>query len=150
MTFTMSKVIRPIKKTDLDVILGIEGRSFSLPFTRQMFESLLEQDLFDGFVSEVGGQTAGYLIYSLVIDEMQLITIATDTPWRKKGIAEGLMKRMMEVADASEVKVIFLEVRVSNVAARSLYDKFGFKKVGLRKGYYQDNGEDAITMARDL
>ncbi len=141
-------MIRKISKNDLDIILGIEKRSFSLPFTREMFESLLGQEPFDGFVSENNGKIEGYLIYSLVVDEMQLLTIAVDKPFRNRGVGEMLMKEMIRVADEHEVKVIFLEVRLSNAAARALYDKFGFKEAGIRKKYYRDNNEDAILMAR--
>jgi ribosomal-protein-alanine N-acetyltransferase len=141
-----NKILRPIEKADIDEIVKLEQASFSAPFTKSMFEALIGQKPFEGFVLEINGKLAGYIIFSLVIDVMELLTIAVQKELRKKGLAKGLLERMIARGRETGVKSIYLEVRPSNAIARGLYKGFGFKELSIRKGYYKDNNEDAIVM----
>ena len=78
------------------------------------------------------------------------MTVAVDEAFRRKGIAKALVMEMLLAAKNGGVQSIFLEVRPSNAAARALYKGLGFLETGIRRGYYQDNGEDAIVMVYKL
>jgi ribosomal-protein-alanine N-acetyltransferase len=69
--------------------------------------------------------------------------------WRHKGIGEIMLIYLIEMAMAQKMRIVTLEVRVSNKIAQNLYSKFGFEKVGIRKGYYLNNKEDAIIMSTE-
>lgn len=82
----------------------------------------------------------------VMVDEAHITTIATRNDYRRQGIGERLLISTIEVAMQLSAKVVTLEVRLSNKEAQALYQKYGFRKVGVRRGYYSDNGEDALLM----
>ena len=84
--------------------------------------------------------------YWLLGDEAHIVTIATHPEFRRLGLAEYLLRRMIEQAQAGGATDITLEVRMGNGAAQRMYEKLGFVKVGVRKEYYRDNREDALLM----
>jgi ribosomal-protein-alanine N-acetyltransferase len=91
----------------------------------------------------------GYGGLWMIVDEAHICTLAVHPEWRRKHIGElllgSLIEKAMELADCC----VTLEVRVSNLAAQNLYEKYGFGRAGLRKGYYSDNNEDAFIMTTD-
>jgi ribosomal-protein-alanine N-acetyltransferase len=89
----------------------------------------------------------GYGGLWLMVDEAHISTIATHPDWRRRGIGELLLLAMIDGAAEIGANIVTLEVRVSNVAAQTLYRKYGFEIAGRRKGYYSDNGEDALIMS---
>ncbi|MBI2092365.1 MAG: ribosomal protein S18-alanine N-acetyltransferase [Deltaproteobacteria bacterium] len=144
-------IIRKTMLQDIDKIVAIEEASFSAPFDRRMFQGMIiASPPFGGFVLENDGVISGYLFYSIALDEMELLTIAVDEKFRRKGYAKRLIEEMFRLAREKNAKSIFLEVRVSNSGAQSLYKSFGFLPAGVRKAYYRDNGEDAIVMKRNF
>ena len=90
----------------------------------------------------------GYLEYSLIYDRMEIDNVFVDESRRREGIGNKLMSAIVAIAIDSHVINITLEVRVSNDSARSLYRKFGFREVALRKFYYGD--EDGILMEKQV
>lgn len=142
--------LRPILLADLDSILNIENKSFSAPFTRDLFEKMVKSPMFGSCIAEVDGEVSGYIFFSIVIDEVELLTIAVDERFRRQGIARLLLNSLIDASKKSGVKSVFLEVRPSNIPAQSLYKSFGFENFGLRKGYYKDNNEDAIMMKKSF
>jgi ribosomal-protein-alanine N-acetyltransferase len=91
----------------------------------------------------------GFSIVSHVLDECELLMCAVDLHHQRKGIAQALLKTMIEQLKQQHIKTIFLEVDITNTAAQNLYQSLGFKRSGIRKNYYlQPNGSyhDAITM----
>ncbi|MDO4433192.1 MAG: ribosomal protein S18-alanine N-acetyltransferase [Alysiella sp.] len=90
---------------------------------------------------------AGFIVWQRVLDEMELHLIATAPHLRRMGLASQLMHAMFQAAYTHDVGRIFLEVRVSNIAAQGLYVQHGFQQVGTRKNYYA-NGEDALIFQR--
>lgn len=142
--------IRNVTQEDVDRIIDIENRSFTAPFTTEMYKAMITASPpFGGLVSLHGLDTvAGYLFYSIAADEMELLTIAVDYPHRKTGRAKALIEKMFEIAKKNNIRSVFLEVRPSNINAQHLYTSFGFVECGLRKNYYKDNGEDAIVMRK--
>jgi ribosomal-protein-alanine N-acetyltransferase len=83
-------------------------------------------------------------------DEAHIVTIAVRESHRRRGIAELLLIRAIDLARARDQGLVTLECRVSNRPALSLYDKYGFRKVGLRPRYYSDNREDAYVLTLDF
>ena len=143
--------IRQVTIADVERITDIEYRSFSAPFTKEMYKAMVKASPpFFGIVAVEGEDLAGYLFYSIAADEVELLTIAVDDKFRKKGIAKKMMEDMIDAAHKNKVSALFLEVRPSNKAALSLYKSFGFAQIGVRKGYYKDNNEDALTMKKIL
>jgi ribosomal-protein-alanine N-acetyltransferase len=100
--------------------------------------------------SAKGGECiTGFAGFWVIADEGHITTIATREANRRQGIGELLLQSIIDMATRREVGIITLEVRVSNTAAQKLYTKYGFTQVGLRRGYYTDNREDAIIMSTD-
>jgi ribosomal-protein-alanine N-acetyltransferase len=89
----------------------------------------------------------GYGGFWLMVDEAHISTIAAHHDWRRRGIGELLLVSMIDAGAKIGAQMVTLEVRVSNVNAQSLYRKYGFEVTGRRKGYYSDNGEDALIMS---
>ncbi|PIR17452.1 MAG: ribosomal-protein-alanine N-acetyltransferase [Deltaproteobacteria bacterium CG11_big_fil_rev_8_21_14_0_20_49_13] len=147
----MTVNVRPVVPDDVERISYIEDRSFSAPFSKEMYQTMVKASPpFYGMVAVEDNEPVGYLFYSIGADEMELLTIAVDESFRQRGIAKAMLDEMIDLAGRSSVISIFLEVRPSNVAALLLYKSFGFEQIGVRKGYYKDNNEDALTMKKCL
>lgn len=142
--------VRLMTLEDLDAVLAIEVVSFSSPWSRNSFVSELTLNPRATYiVAEMDGEIVGYAGMWVIFDEAHVTTIAVKPEARRKGIGETLMRSLAMVASLAGAARATLEVRVSNIRAQSLYEKLGFKKAGLRKRYYQDNGEDAIIMWKE-
>ena len=85
----------------------------------------------------------------VMVDEAHVTTFAVDPRWRRRGVGERLLLGLLDIAVARRAREATLEVRLSNVPARRLYEKFGFRPVGIRPRYYSDNGEDALIMTTE-
>jgi len=83
----------------------------------------------------------------LMVDETHIVAIAVRPAYRRRGLGELLLQEIIDLALASDQETVTLEVRRSNLAAQTLYEKYRFLKVGVRRRYYTDNGEDAIVMS---
>lgn len=148
----MSEIrFRQMNLLDIDRIMEIEHRSFATPWSRVAFEGELVRNHFARYiVVEVDGKVAGYAGMWLIIDEAHVTNIAIDPACRGKKLGEALLRQMMASAVRNGASRMTLEVRVSNQKAQNLYQKLGFKNYGVRKGYYTDNGEDAMIMWAEL
>jgi len=91
----------------------------------------------------------GYGGFWMMLEEAHICTLAVQPEWRGRGLGELLLASLIERALERKAELITLEARASNLTAQSLYSKYGFKTVGRRKGYYSDNGEDALIMTTD-
>ncbi len=138
---------RLMTEDDIDEVLVLERRSFTLPWSREAFYNELNHNQYALYiVLEDEGKIVGYCGAWLVIDEAHITNIAILPEYRGRRLGEGLLRKMMDIAIERGAKVMTLEVRVSNIIAQSLYEKLGFQKGGIRKRYYTDNGEDALVM----
>lgn len=149
MTFIMSQTlsIRTMRENDLDQILELEHKCFTLPWTKEAFYNELHHNQFATyFVLEEDEKIVGYCGTWIVIDEAHITNIAVLPEYRGKGLGEKLLKNMIDHCKEKGIETMTLEVRVSNIAAQSLYKKFGFQEGAMRKNYYSDNQEDAIVM----
>lgn len=142
---------RFMEERDLDAIMYLEERCFTLPWSRDAFYNELNQNQFASYiVLEEEGQIVGYCGAWLVIDEAHITNIAILPEFRGRGFGEALLRKMMEQCREKDIERMTLEVRVSNKVAQSLYKKLGFQEGAIRKNYYSDNQEDAIVMWVDV
>ena len=143
-------MIQRMEVDDLDRILDLERLCFSSPWSKDDFLYELNENPFGYYVvlKELD-KILAYLGLWMDEDRAQITTIGVDPEHRGKGYAKKLMEHMLEACSSKGVKIYSLEVRVSNQAAISLYQRFGFIQVGLRKAYYQDNHEDAYLMIKE-
>ncbi|MBU1027042.1 MAG: ribosomal protein S18-alanine N-acetyltransferase [Candidatus Margulisbacteria bacterium] len=134
-------VISPLIDKDVHAVYEIEKLCFALPKSEQIFKN--DQNKY--YIARVDDKVVGYIGVEDIAGEKHIINMAVQPDFRRQGIARKLVEEVLNSKD-----VFFLEVRVSNFIAQELYSKYGFKGVGLRKSYYQDNSEDAIIMRRGL
>jgi ribosomal-protein-alanine N-acetyltransferase len=138
--------IRDATARDLRGIIEIERLAFDSPWSLDSFERELSLPFSRLIVAaDPGGRLVGFLCRWLVADECHILNVAVHPQMRRAGIANRLMSDALAEARNRNAKVVTLEVRRSNVAARSLYRKLGFEERRLRRNYY-GAGEDAIVM----
>ncbi len=143
--------ILPLQVKDIPRILEIERQVFSSPWNEEVFLQELNQiRVSRSFIAVNNNIIAGYVIAWFVADEIHLINIAVDPGYRRKGIGSGLLSFIIKLAEVEGRKLITLEVRLSNTAAQGFYKSFSFHIMGIRKGYYSDNQEDALLMMLDV
>jgi ribosomal-protein-alanine N-acetyltransferase len=95
-------------------------------------------------------ECVGFAVLGLAADDAEIESLAVSTSWRRRGIAKRLCKDLLGWAHARGARRTSLEVRVSNTAARALYESLGFHEVAVRRGYYQDPEENALVMTIKL
>ena len=139
--------ILPMHVDDLPAVHEIEKKSFTTPWPPHAYRSELESnDLAHYVCAWTGGRIVAYAGMWLVVDEAHITTFAVDPPWRRRRIGDRLLMALLDVAITRGARDATLEVRVSNVGARRLYEKYGFRPVGIRPRYYSDDYEDALVM----
>jgi ribosomal-protein-alanine N-acetyltransferase len=132
---------------DLDQVMLLELTCFSVPWTRESFKKeLTENKLAHYIVIEEENQIVGYGGVWYIVDEGHITNVAIHPDHRKKGLGKQLVDAMKDMAIQNEIILMTLEVRVSNVAAITLYERMGFLEAGIRPKYYTDNQEDALIM----
>jgi ribosomal-protein-alanine N-acetyltransferase len=132
---------------DLPDVLVIERGSFSMPWSRGAFLYEIEQNqVARCWVGREDGRIVGYICLWEVADELHVTNVAVHPDLRRRGIARALLESVFARARAGGIRMVMLEVRPSNAEALALYESFGFRVVGRRRGYYYDTGEDALVM----
>ncbi len=144
----MKVLISKMGKDDIDGVIAIEKRAYGEHhWSKESFYNELNNELaryYSAFDDK--GNLVGYAGCWQIIDEVHITNIAADKDYRRQKIGEQLLRRIIDDCYKNMAKYITLEVRVSNIPAINLYEKFGFKSFGVRKGYYQDNNEDELIM----
>ncbi|HZG86132.1 ribosomal protein S18-alanine N-acetyltransferase [Paenibacillus sp.] len=142
---------RMMRYEDIPEVCAIEIESFATPWSEQAFMNELTHNQFAHYVvMEHEGRLIGYGGMWVIIDEAHVTNIAVTGEFRGRKLGERMLAELGDRARRLGANRITLEVRPSNVVARRLYEKFGFEAVGIRPGYYSDNGEDAIIMWAEL
>jgi [ribosomal protein S18]-alanine N-acetyltransferase len=135
---------------DIPAVHAIERASFAVPWPDDAYRSELATNRLASYVvARADGAVVGFAGLWVMVDEAHVTTFAVDPRWRRRGVGERLLLALFEIAEARRAREATLEVRLSNVPARRLYEKFGFRPVGIRPRYYSDNGEDALIMTTD-
>jgi [ribosomal protein S18]-alanine N-acetyltransferase len=142
--------LRRLEIGDLDAIERIERASYPTPWSRSMFATELAKpsSLSLGALDDAD-RLVGYLVLSRYVDAWHVMNVAVAPESRRKGVATALLRRLLDDTRHDAQRGYTLEVRVSNVGAIALYERFGFRTKGVRRGYYTDNREDALIMWRD-
>ncbi len=143
-------LIRPMGLDDLATVQEIERSSFSTPWPPQAYRQELETNrLAHYLVAELAGEVVGYGGVWIMVDEAHITTFAVRPGYRRRRIGERLLLALLDLSIELGAREATLEVRLSNMAARRLYEKYGFRPVGIRPRYYSDNQEDALIMTTE-
>jgi ribosomal-protein-alanine N-acetyltransferase len=142
-------MIRVMRFEDLDAVCSIEHSVFPNPWPRVFFENDLESNNTVAFVAMDEEQVIAYAVGACIDVELHITNIAVAAGHQRRGIGYGLLRQMESVAVERGCTFAYLEVRTNNVAAISMYKKYGYDIVYTRKRYYID-GEDAYVMHKEL
>lgn len=149
----MNVIIRRMRAEDLQAVVAIDQASFSLPWPARSFQFELNENpnsrLWVAEVTDAEGQpaVAGLLVLWKILDEGHIATVAVSAAYRRLGVGRKLLAAALLSAAQEGVTRSFLEVRASNTAAQTLYQRFGYIVEGVRRRYYKDNQEDALQMS---
>lgn len=139
--------IAPMRRRHVPAVIAIEKQVYPRPWSRALLLGELDLKTSRAYiVARDGRRVVGYAGIMLVGDEGHITTIAVDPNMQRSAIGMRLMLALAKSALERAANSMTLEVRASNRAAQSLYKRYGFVSVGARKGYYQDNAEDAFIM----
>jgi len=139
---------RKMVSDDVPAVYAIELATFPTPWTLDSFYYEVHENQYAHYVLAIDEEDhiIGFCGMWMVVDAAQITNVAVIESARGRGIGEGLMREAMRIAQQNEMEIMSLEVRVTNTVAQNLYRKLDFQDGGLRKGYYTDNGEDALVM----
>jgi ribosomal-protein-alanine N-acetyltransferase len=141
----------PMSARDLDDVLRIEFRVYSHPWGRGNFTDSIDNG-HSAWVCRAGGGLVGYFVLMLAVDEAHLLNISVAEKSQGTGFGARLLRHAMDVAARGGAGSLLLEVRPSNDRALALYRHFGFRQIGVRRGYYPASAgrEDALVLTRAL
>ena len=140
----------PMRASDLEAVQRIEKASFSTPWPAYAYRQEIETNRMAHYiVARVGAEIVGFAGIWLMVDEAHVTTFAVDPPWRRQGIGSHMILSLLRMSRTLGARRATLEVRLTNLAARKLYERFGFRPVAVRPRYYTDNGEDALIMTTE-
>ena len=142
----MNIVIEKMDDTHIAEIVKLENECFSVPWSENALREELTNQFARFFVALCDGEVAGYIGAHNILGEVYITNIAVFSKYRRMGIAENLIKNLIDVSASENADFITLEVRKSNIGAINLYTKMDFKTVGERKNFYENPREDALLM----
>jgi ribosomal-protein-alanine N-acetyltransferase len=141
----------PFRPEHLPDVMALEHACFAAPWS----EGLLREEAQPrrhawNLVVRVDGAVRAFLFNWIVVDELHLLNLAVDPPLQGQGLGGYLLDWMLDAAQRAGLRLVSLEVRAANERALGLYESRGFERIALRRGYYTDNGEDAVVMICQL
>jgi len=141
----------PMNERDLDAVAALEASLQTFPWSRGNFADSLSAG-YSAWVLRRGGDLVGFSVVMSVIDEAHLLNIGVGKRYQGQGYGARLLRHAMECAGLGGARMLFLEVRPSNDKAVELYRHFGFRQIGLRKGYYPAvvGREDGLIFDKEL
>ena len=142
-------IIRRMTMDDVDGVAAVEAATFPPPWSRDAFASEMNNVAARYLVAEKDGRVIGFAGAWIILDESHITNIAVYKEERGQGIGRKLTEGLMQYLSNLGAAYATLEVRKSNEVAQNLYKSLGFIKLGVRKRYYEDNGEDALIMVCD-
>ncbi|HET7598909.1 MAG TPA: ribosomal protein S18-alanine N-acetyltransferase [Gemmatimonadales bacterium] len=142
--------IRPAVPADAPALAAIERRAFGDPWSEASFREAIKASWTFGLVVETAESVVAYLIGREAAGTGEVLNLAVDPPYRRRGLARALLDTALGVFQRRGADEVFLEVRESNAAARSLYGERGFEPVGTRRAYYRNPVEDALVLRLSL
>jgi len=142
--------IEPMTIDDLPAVHAIERASFAVPWPDDAYRNEIRTNRLASYVvARLADDVVGFAGLWVMVDEAHVTTFAVHPGWRRRGVGERLLLALLDLAVGRRAREATLEVRLSNLPARKLYEKYGFRPVGIRPRYYSDNGEDALIMTTE-
>jgi len=143
--------ISPMRESDLEEVMAIERAIYSHPWTRGNFVDSLNAG-YECRCLRLGAELLGYFVVMVAAQEAHLLNLSIDAGHQRRGLGSGLLRDAADLARRLGARNVFLEVRPSNRGAQALYTRFGFRKIGTRRGYYPAHAgrEDAIVLTLPL
>lgn len=130
--------------SDIDEVINLQLNNNKNILSKASMTEDLNKDNSIYFVAKRDNKIIGYIAANLLYDHIDILGILVDINYLKQGIASAILAKLLEYSKEKNIQDIFLEVRITNIAAQKLYEKFNFKRVSIRKNYYTDNLEDAL------
>lgn len=141
--------LRPLGVAMLDELVAIERTAYEFPWSRANFvDSLAAGYWSQALLGEHDGAMRAYFVAMPGVEEMHLLNLTVAPAWQRRGIAWSLLGELVRRCRERAARQLWLEVRAGNAGARALYERYGFRHIGLRKSYYPaaDGREDALVM----
>ena len=143
-------VIREMDRGHLPRVLEIERAAYPAPWSDTTFTNEINSGVSVALVALSGATVVGYLVGWIVVDQVHIANIAVSAGHRRRGIGTGMMTWLLKEAVRRGCASSSLEVRESNLAARLMYSRLGYRSVAIRKAYYSNPREDAVVMLKNL
>ena len=144
---SLAPVIRRMTLEDVDAVYQIERDTFSTPWSRNDFVHEMTNNVCARYlVAETEGQVIAFAGAHIILDEGHITNIAVAAPYRGQGVGRKITQALLQYASNLGAAYLTLEVREHNEKAQALYRSLGFERVGIRKKYYEDTGEDGWIM----
>ncbi|MGB9587253.1 MAG: ribosomal protein S18-alanine N-acetyltransferase [Armatimonadota bacterium] len=138
--------IEQMRETDVEEVAELDKKCFPSPWSASAYRNEVHNPSAYYIVARMDDRIIGYAGMWLIMDEAHITTIGVDPEFRGKGLGERILVSLLEEALHRGARRATLEVRKSNIVAQNLYHKYCFHAVAVRRGYYTNNGEDAIVM----
>jgi [ribosomal protein S18]-alanine N-acetyltransferase len=144
--------VRSANLSDIPAIMQIEQVCYEFPWVQSHFETALQQPNCLVMCLEKEKNIVGYFVVLQIPEELHLLNITVDVQHHNQGLCHFMLDWLFAYSHSLSIKIMLLEVRPSNLAARHIYEKLGFKVIGTRKGYYpaKDGREDGFVMSKDF
>lgn len=142
----MNILFRAMTPADAKAVAELELKIFAMPWSREDFFRECNNELAEYIVGELNGKIVAYAGAWVSFNQAEVMHVAVDSELRGQGLGTMLFGELIKAVKSRGATSITLEVRPSNTPAIKLYESFGLKSVGRRRGYYLDNGEDALIM----
>lgn len=145
----MSRIIRAMRDEDFDEVAELEKSIFSIPWSKKslMDAALTPENIY--LVCREDDNLAGYCGMWGVLGEGNITNVAVSDKYRQQGVGFDMLSEMLKIGiEDKSIDVFFLEVRESNEAAKHLYEKLGFRSIGIRKNFYEKPVENALVMSK--
>ena len=139
-----------MQRSDIPVIADLEKRFFSTPWSVSALENAVKNSAETFWVATKGSDTVGYLGFMQGFESADILTVCIDPSYRGQGYGQAILQFCLNQMQKDGVEKVFLEVRQSNMPARSMYEKSGFNYLNKRINYYKDPIEDAFVMVKEL
>lgn len=139
-------IVRQMELDDISQVAEIEKNTFSIPWSEASFRDTLSREDTLYLVAEEQGEILGYCGFWQSLDEGEIPNVAVKGGYRRRGVGEALLKALFLQGAERGITAFTLEVRAGNAAALLLYEKLGFRAVGMRPDFYRKPVEDAVIM----
>ena len=144
-------IVREFRLEDADAVVALAAQSLEAAnWSKESYVKFASEAGSLVLVLEADGQIQGFLLGRLAADQAELLNLAVVASQRRHGSGTALLAKAIQEWRPRGAKTVYLEVRESNTGAIAFYEKHGFAKMGLRKGYYRDPDEAAVTMVKKL